>query len=337
MNTQSKSFIRAVVAEYIVTHLERMNIDTTSILGSLKLERKSLQDPYAFVAFSDYTELLNYASKVSDNQSIGLQLGNEQNPTTLGPMGLALLNAPTVKDFLLCTERYVRSFQGGSHVQVQYVGEYLQIEYKVIDPFVLHCDHDVELSVAFYVKILKIISGKKDLISDITFSHGPLADKSEYEFYLGRQPLFNADKNAIYIAKENADTVNIKADLNLYNVMKHHLDDLLAEVKIPRDRIEEVRMCIQTSLGGPTPTLQSVSQHMNIHSRALQRTLKENGTSYSELLQTVRKEQAIGYLRRSVPIKTIAHNLSYSNENAFYKAFKKWTGMTPNEFIEDLS
>jgi len=337
MKSQPKSFIRAVVAEYIVVYLERKNIDATSILDRLRLNRKSLQDPYAFVDFSDYTELLNHASKVSGNRSIGLQLGHEQNPTTLGPMGLALLNAPTVKDFLLCTERYVMSFQGGSHVKVQYLEEYLQIEYKVIDPNVLHYDLDVEFSMAFYVKILQIISGTKMLISDITFTHGPLAGKSDYEFYLGRQPLFNADTNSIYIAKEYTETVNINADPNLYNIMKHHLDDLIAEVKIPCDNIDEVKMHIRAALGGPTPTLKSISEQMNIHSRALQRTLKKNRATFSGLLRAVREEQAIGNLKRSIPIKTIAHNLSYSNENAFYKAFKKWTGVTPREYIKNLS
>jgi AraC-like DNA-binding protein len=67
--------------------------------------------------------------------------------------------------------------------------------------------------------------------------------------------------------------------------------------------------------------------------RTLQRRLKAHGISYQKLLENLRKDLAKSYLReRRLAIGELAYLLGYSEPSAFQRAFKRWTGMTPDNF-----
>ena len=72
--------------------------------------------------------------------------------------------------------------------------------------------------------------------------------------------------------------------------------------------------------------------HMNLSERTLHRQLKEEGSSLQQLKDSVRREQALALLHRSKkPLKQIAEAVGFKNEKSFMRAFKAWTGLTPQE------
>lgn len=78
---------------------------------------------------------------------------------------------------------------------------------------------------------------------------------------------------------------------------------------------------------------ESVAANFNISTRSLQRKLKEEGISYLEIVEEVRKTLAINYLRsKQYQVKEVAHILGYNEMSAFIRAFKRWTGKTPLEY-----
>jgi AraC-like DNA-binding protein len=61
--------------------------------------------------------------------------------------------------------------------------------------------------------------------------------------------------------------------------------------------------------------------------------LRENSTSHNELLDQMRKDLALRYLKEpEVAICEVAYLLGFSERSALHRAFKRWTGMTPSEF-----
>lgn len=78
---------------------------------------------------------------------------------------------------------------------------------------------------------------------------------------------------------------------------------------------------------------ESVAANFNISTRSLQRKLKEEGVTYLEIVEEVRKTLAINYLKgKQYQVKEVAHILGYNELSAFIRAFKRWTGKTPSEF-----
>lgn len=72
---------------------------------------------------------------------------------------------------------------------------------------------------------------------------------------------------------------------------------------------------------------------LHLSPRTLHRQLKEQGASLQQLKDTVRQQRACALLlRTSKPLKQIAAEVGFQNEKSFMRAFKGWTGRTPEEF-----
>jgi AraC-like DNA-binding protein len=76
-------------------------------------------------------------------------------------------------------------------------------------------------------------------------------------------------------------------------------------------------------------TLAELAEQLHLSARTLKRKLKEQGTSYSDLLEQARRSEATRLLASDSSIEQIAAWLGYSDAANFTRAFRRWTGRTP--------
>ena len=66
--------------------------------------------------------------------------------------------------------------------------------------------------------------------------------------------------------------------------------------------------------------------------RTLQRRLEQAGTSFAEVLESVRHQVALHYVNETnAPLAEVAFTLGYADMPSFLRAFKRWTGKRPSE------
>ena len=70
--------------------------------------------------------------------------------------------------------------------------------------------------------------------------------------------------------------------------------------------------------------------------RTLLRRLKDEGTTFTEVLRALREELAFQYLRRGMCLSEVAYMLGFSDNGTFSRAFKDWTGRRPSTVTSDL-
>ena len=74
----------------------------------------------------------------------------------------------------------------------------------------------------------------------------------------------------------------------------------------------------------------AVSSKLAISNRTLQRHLRQEGTTFQKVLDELREELARHYLSTSsYSSAEIAFLLGYEEPNSFFRAFRSWTGQTP--------
>ncbi len=124
------------------------------------------------------------------------------------------------------------------------------------------------------------------------------------------------------------------ADANLLSVLEDLARRLKAE--LPRAAppfVAQLREVIGEQLKAGDPSAAPVARRLGMSERTLQRRLKEEGQSYSGLLDEVRAALARAYLRDpELPLAEVAWLVGFSEQSAFTRAFKRWTGTTPRQW-----
>ncbi len=86
-------------------------------------------------------------------------------------------------------------------------------------------------------------------------------------------------------------------------------------------------------LGAAPPPFDEVARRLAMSTRSLRRQLAAEGTRYQHLLDAMRRDEAIQELARDArQIKAIARAAGFSDPRGFRRAFKRWTGLTPQQF-----
>ncbi len=106
------------------------------------------------------------------------------------------------------------------------------------------------------------------------------------------------------------------------------LDHLLADASLA----SRVRREVQRALPSGTPKATAVARELAMAPRTLQRKLHEEGTTFQDVSQAVRKELAQHYLHSGEhDLDTITFLTGFANRSAFSRAYKTWTGRSPTE------
>jgi AraC-like DNA-binding protein len=70
----------------------------------------------------------------------------------------------------------------------------------------------------------------------------------------------------------------------------------------------------------------------------LARRLEEEGTSFKNVVEVVRRDLACRYARNpAIPLAEVAYRVGFSDAPTFTRAFKRWTGKTPGAYRKDHS
>jgi AraC-like DNA-binding protein len=93
---------------------------------------------------------------------------------------------------------------------------------------------------------------------------------------------------------------------------------------------ERVRAALVETLPAGDPSITAVTGQLATSARTLKRQLSQEGTSFQAVLAGTRERLARHYLTRDdLRTSEIAFLLGYHDTNSFYRAFKTWTGTTP--------
>jgi AraC-like DNA-binding protein len=108
-------------------------------------------------------------------------------------------------------------------------------------------------------------------------------------------------------------------------------DDLLNELKLRVGIAGEIRALLLRDITNP-PTLATIAKLLEVSDRSLRRQLQEQGISFRGLLDELRMQIALNYLRATrLANEDIALALGFSDAANFRRAFRRWTNKSPSE------
>jgi len=112
-------------------------------------------------------------------------------------------------------------------------------------------------------------------------------------------------------------------------VALRYLDARLACLP-PESPLARAHKAVAYDLAHGAASLEAVAERLAISRRTLQRTLRDHGTSFSALVDDVRRARAQALLRSGAAVAEVAWLLGYSEPSPFVRAVKRWTGASPS-------
>ena len=159
------------------------------------------------------------------------------------------------------------------------------------------------------------------------------ASRAEHDRIFGCELVFGTER-ITYVR----DTAVVRrplaqGDAELRRQMEARAEKLAAARASEHALVRDVHGLIARRLADGVLDLESAAKHLEMSPRVLARRLAEHGTTFSKILDDARREMALSYLQdRSFSLLDIAYLLGFSEQSAFQRAFKRWTGKAPGEY-----
>ncbi len=167
----------------------------------------------------------------------------------------------------------------------------------------------------------------------IGFRHAPTVGTERYCEQL-RCPIdFHAEESVLVLDRELLRRPMRDADPRLQRLLLDCMKSVLGPRALGGRIADEVHAVVIELLATGRLAVGTVAGQLGLTARTLQDRLKDEGTSYTELLESARRDLAHRYLREDqLSVPDVALLLGYSEASAFHRAFKRWTGLTPRQY-----
>jgi len=164
------------------------------------------------------------------------------------------------------------------------------------------------------------------------FTHTP-DDLNEAEQLLGCPMRTQRPWLGLALSRQSWELPLRRRDAVLQSVLLRNADEIADRLPKPNDVVSDLRRILLSRLAQGDSNIESVARSMGTSVRSLQRRLTYRGSSYQDVLDSIRREAAGQYLSdRALSISEVGYLLGYSEPAAFHRAFKRWHGSTPHEF-----
>jgi AraC-like DNA-binding protein len=144
---------------------------------------------------------------------------------------------------------------------------------------------------------------------------------------------FSQPTNALLFTADILGRPMPARDLKLLAVMRTCLEQLAARPPAEDLVLDRLRTAIRLKLPEGYPALEEIAEELHLSTGAICRELRDAGTTYKDVVECVRRDLALAYVKqRQLPFSELAILLGYSELSAFSRAFRRWTGRSPREY-----
>jgi AraC-like DNA-binding protein len=190
----------------------------------------------------------------------------------------------------------------------------------------------VELQFGIHLSLHRDVMGPSFAPRELHVTYGQLDDASKHEDIFGCPVLFGQAQNQFRFDAAWLDGVPHLGNLITHSAVIGLCDGQLEEFQLRIGLAGKVRQVLLTKLMRPT-SIEGVARELNMSVRTLRRKLTEEGTSFRDLVDELRRDMAMRYLRDTdLTVEDIASALGFSDAANFRHAFRRWTNIAPQEF-----
>ncbi len=306
------------------------------LLRAADLSASDLDDPDTRIPLDKYQKLIRSAQSLCGDPAIALKWGESVDIAEFSVVGLIMNASPTMGDALTQLQRYGRL---AVELSMTAAEPRLTIQQKGEDVWLVDTRPNPndfpELSETSFARL---VSGprrflKQPHVLEIHFTHDAPSHADEYERIFQCPVHFAQNWNAM---KLHPDTASWPVQLEpsyVFGILTKHADALLEDIRQSTTTRGQVERLLLPILHTGAFSAESAATELGMSRQSLYRRLKEEQTSFSDVVDGLRNKLAMEYLAgEKTSVNETAYLLGFSDPASFSRAFKRWTGKSPRDF-----
>jgi AraC-like DNA-binding protein len=332
--------ITSVAALALIGAVARLGKPVAPLFELVGLDPAAPPNTEHHLAADTYYDVWERAMQLVQDPTFPVRVGTSFDLEALEAFGFLAMSCETLRDAYERTARVRSLYNVGSRWELEVEGELMRMIWL---PWPIKVRSELarrsvnEYQVAEMLASICQMTQRRLVPRRIAFRHSAPRDVSAHQELLGRAPEFEASYDGFEVELGwLAEPIRGK-NPKLRAYFEKQCERARAAFESDPAFTALVRQRLAANMEGGGLSMAEVARSLGTSPRSLHRRLADEGTSFNDLLDEVRRQFAEQYLARPrLAVTEVAYLVGFNDPSAFFKAFRRWTGVTPSEYRTSL-
>jgi AraC-like DNA-binding protein len=305
-------------------------LDPSALLREFDLPQRCLVEPELRIPVDSVRRLLEAAADRSRVEAFGLRMAHARRLSDMGPLGLLMREQPTLRLALEACASYANRLNAALYFTLEESSNVVILREDLILGTPGPLRQSAELAIGVVFRVLKTFMGPQWRPLSVCFSHDAPTDRAEHDRLFGCRVEFGHAFNGIVCSRRDLDVANPNADPGLARLARQMLETYHQQ---DSDKLTtQVRRLVVSLLGTGVCSIEVVAQHLGVDRRTVHRRLAQEGETFSNIVASVRRELATGFLKDpNRNLADVSSLLGFSSLSGFSRWHRQQFGKTASE------
>jgi AraC-like DNA-binding protein len=323
------NWVRSSVAAGAPELIAELGGDWRTLFREAGLPIDALADPSTPIGVAAFARLLDSATRALDCEAFGLRLAQRQTFSLFGPLHRLFESAQTIEALLQDIADFFPLHTHGAIVGLARASGGVMTTYEPASDIGLAHRQLVELGFGVLIKEIRRHAPRWEP-DIIRMRHGRPEDMRWHRRYLGSNIDFDADCNGVFVEAALLRRPTQEGSVAVHDALRIKYEAVSESAQ--NSAAAGVEKIVRALLPSALADVATAASLLRTSKRTLQRRLAAEGASFDRIVDAVRADLALCYLRESrLSVAQIAEVLQFSETSAFSRAFSRWYGVSPRE------
>lgn len=271
------------------------------------------------------------AADAMTDPCFGLRAGLYWLPSDLYALGYVFLASPTLHIGLNRIARFNDVVDQVIDFIVEETDDHLMISYENASQDLPDIPALEDARWSIVLTMCRVAKPEGVSPAKVELTHTPMKRSQEYENFFGCPIMYSQQRSALYFKRGDVDQplAGVNSELAAVNekALQDYMDRLYGDDLQRRVAREITGHLVSGNLSDDT-----IAKALFMSSRTLQRKLSAEGTTFKQILESVREKLALEYITdERLSFSEISYLLGFRDQSSFTRAFKRWTGKPPTQ------
>jgi AraC-like DNA-binding protein len=332
ITTETLPSVTGFAARSTIVALRKRKIVIPPLLSRAGLSKRDFANQQHRISAAAQSKLLEYAAEALDDNAFGLHLAEQTNPRKAGLLFYVASSAKNVGEALALYERYCRIVNEAVRLNLMRAPDGVVVGIDFLGLSRRGIRQNAEFGIAVLLKALREAAGRDIRPSKVTFAFGRNSNLREFKRFYHCPIEFSASSDQLAFSNETLAVRLVTADRYLLKTLRSVCDEAAKKRGTAKGTLHaSVENEVQKLLPDGKVSRRTIAEALALSERTLMRRLADEGTTYAEVVDQLRRSLALQYINDpGISVSQIAWLLGYEKPTSFNHAFTRWTGRSPS-------